>query len=61
MTIIILTGRKDQPKYDEPIYHGVFKNGDSACAWARDNLRNFEWHWQDISLQVNEDGTARID
>lgn len=58
--IVIVTGRNGVV-YDEPYYHGVFASGESACRWAIRNCPDVDWHWQNIALQINDDGSARIE
>lgn len=54
MAIVIVTG-KNGVKYEEPFYHGIFKDGDSASRWGFDNCNGLDWHWQEIALQVLEE------
>lgn len=64
--IVIVTGRVRpdgtcSQLYESPFYHGLFKDGDSACEWAAKNCPGLAWHWDEVALQVNDDGSPRIE
>jgi len=58
--IVVVTGRNGVV-YETPFYHGVFKDGDSASAWGFKNCPGLDWHWEEIYMQIHDDGSARIE
>ena len=40
---------QDAADAEKKHYFGPFKDGDTACYWAHDNCRGFEWHWEEIT------------
>lgn len=44
MSALVIAKGNDGTQY----FYGPFHDGEQASAWAHQNLKGFEWYWEDL-------------